>query len=736
MKRLQKVAVSLLLAMVMVLTVVSTAFAANAKSGTVRVGVGKADITGPVTDISTGYNSLGDLMKGLLMRLNARAFIVETNGEPQVYVSAELVHMTESIKPGVLKELKKRGLTQYNEQNTMIAATHAHSSTSNTSWYALYDLINGVPGYDDESYDVICIGIADAIEEATNNLAKGSVTLAYGNTDIDTYNRSLLAARANKNYKSSAKNDTQESWNSVSKEMSLLVFKQDGKGDVGLLSFFPSHGTSNGITNELVSSDHKGYAAYYVEKQKGNGYVAAFAQAETGDVSPNEPNKKDVTKAFKRPADVDKTLDVIENEIVDGQQEADAALRLLKGGKGVTTINLSKTAATNYSVVDFSDIKVDKKYIGDHYIPYDDIDNARTAEPCIGAGIIAGDEEGAPVDNAAEGAVKHTFVKNEDGTYTKQKVDFNVIDLSGLEKLFDPLWPYAMALLKSNQFDEEQMEKVVVLAVGHKGWELTGKPLMEPETPLQIFRIGEVALLACPFELTTEQGRRTKEVVQKTLSKAGVKHVINATYSNAYSQYMVTREEFAEQHYEGSTDLFGPWSGAALTQELDRLAQDMVKGQASKSTAAMRTSAPAALLYTYAAAVPTPIDVNDSGKLVEDVKSSYKKGETVTAVFEAANPRSVSDLRIAGNKDLVPENYTYMKVQKLVNGKWKTVATDTDPYTYTRYHNHVSTYRINVNWLTKKASAGTYRLVYKGIKKDTLLSYHKVTGVSSPFTVA
>ncbi|MEE1299118.1 MAG: neutral/alkaline non-lysosomal ceramidase N-terminal domain-containing protein, partial [Acutalibacteraceae bacterium] len=146
MKQLRKVAVALLLALVMVVSVVSTAFAANAKAGTVRVGVGKGDITGPITDISTGYNSLGDLMKGLLTRLNARAFIVETNGEPQVYVSAELVHMTESIKPGVLKELKKRGLSQYNEQNTMIAATHAHSSTSNTSWYALYDLINGVPG--------------------------------------------------------------------------------------------------------------------------------------------------------------------------------------------------------------------------------------------------------------------------------------------------------------------------------------------------------------------------------------------------------------------------------------------------------------------------------------------------------------------------------------------------------------------------------------------------------------
>ncbi len=735
MKRLRKVAVALLLALVMVVSVVSTAFAANAKSGTVRVGVGKGDITGPITDISTGYNSLGDLMKGLLTRLNARAFIVETDGVPQVYVSAELVHMTESIKPGVLKELKKRGLTQYTEENTMIAATHTHSSTSNTSWYGLYDLINGVPGYDDESYEVIVLGIADAIEEATEDLAPGSVTLAYGDTSINTYNRSLLAARANHNYTTTATNDKEESWQSVSKEMSLLTFKHNGEGDIGMLSFFPSHGTSNSINNVLVAADHKGYAAYYVEQEKGNGYVAAFAQAETGDVSPNEPDDEDVTAAFKRPNEVDATLDAIENQIADGREEADAALWLQKGGKGVTTINLSKTAATNYSVVDFSDIKVDKKYIGDNYMPYDDIDNARTSEPTIGAGIIAGDEEGAPVDNAKEGAVKHTFTKNADGTVTRTPVDFNEIDLSGLEKLFEPLWPYAMKLLKSDKFDDAQMEKVVCLAVGHEGWELTGKPLMQPETPLQIFRIGEVAIIAHPFEMTTEQGKRTKAVVAKTLSKIGVKHVINGTYSNAYSQYMVTREEFAEQHYEGATDLFGPWSGAAMTQEMDRLATDMVKGRSSKSTATLRTSAPAALLYTYAAAVPTPIDVNDSGKLVTDVKSTYKKGETVTATFEAANPRSISDLRIAGDTKLVPDNYTYMKVQKKVNGKWKTIATDTDPYTYTRYHNHVNTYQVNVNWLTKNASKGTYRLVYWGVKKDTLISYHKVVGTSSAFTI-
>ena len=47
----------------------------------------------------------------------------------------------------------------------------------------------------------------------------------------------------------------------------------------------------------------------------------------------------------------------------------------------------------------------------------------------------------------------------------------------------------------------------------------------------------------------------------------------------------------------------------------------------------------------------------------------------------------------------------------------------------------MSTYRVNVNWLTKNASKGTYRLVYWGVKKDTLISYHKVVGTSSAFTL-
>lgn len=728
MKGFWKRLTSLILVFVLVVALGAVGTEPVSASGGIRVGVGKADITGPITDISTGYNSLGDLMDGLLMRLYARAFIVESGGNPVVYATAELVHMTESIKPGVLKELNERGLTQYNEQNVMISATHCHSSTSNVSWYALYDLINGVPGYDDTSYDIIVQGIADAIETAHKDLAPGSVSLAYADTDIDSYNRSLYAAKWNVNYDAGKySSDYDAVCNTVSKEMSVLRFKHDGEGDIGLLSFFPSHGTSNSIDNTLVASDHKGYAAYYIEEQMGGDYVAAFPQNESGDVSPNKPHEEDVKAAFQRPEDLDASLDAIENEIVAGQQEADAALRLLKGGSGVTVINLSGDLAWDYTTVDFSDIAVDKKYIGDYHMPYDDVENAHTSEPCIGAGIIAGDEEGAPVDNAAEGAVRHDYhINSETGEVEVTKCDFKMIDLYGLQNLFEPLWPTAMAILQSDGYDDEQMEKVVCLAVGN---------LMQKTQPLQVFRIGQVAIAGCPFELNTEQGRRTQEALLETLRPLGVRKVILSTHSNAYSQYVTTREEYAAQHYEGATCLFGPWSGSALTQELDRLCQNIVSGQHSSNGPALRQNEPAALIRTPAAAVAAAADNGDPGALITDVeKTVYCDGETVTAVFGGANPRHISDMELSGK---LPEGYTYLEVQKQENGNWVTVRTDTDPYTYIHIKSPSSgaSLQASVSWLLRDVDAGTYRLVYNGYSKDMFGNYNGFTSASTPFNV-
>ncbi len=739
MKKFYKTLLSLALCVSMLLTLVPLGFADG--DGKLKVGAAKVDITGPITEISTGYNSVGDLMEGLLTRLYARAFVIDNGVTPVVFVSAELVHMTESIKPGVISKLKTDGYTQFSEENVMLTATHCHSSTSNTSWFELYDLINGVPGYDDESYKIIVKGIAEAIEQAYEGRVSGTASLVYEETDISASNRSADAFLTNKNvgdYGYDVNDDGSFTYetglkaaqNAYNHEMAGIILTDSSGNDIGFFNFFGSHGTSNGIDNTLVASDHKGYAALKVEEEMGENFVAAFAQADSGDTSPNAVNETDYHEAFQRPDELYGT-DAIENQIIHGREEAEAALELIKSAERT---QLTGDFAVNYTAVDFSDITVDLEYVGNYHMPYDDLSAGyvKTSEPCIGAGIIAGDEEGAPVDNAAEGAVRHQFVWNEETqSYERIACDFTMIDLKGLQYLFKPLWPTAMKILQSDGYDEAQAEKVVCLAVGK---------LMQKAQPLQIIRLGSVAIAGVPFELTYEQANRTRAVLEQTLAEAGVTKVIIATHANAYSQYVTTREEYAAQHYEGSTCLFGPWSGAALTQELDKLAQGLASGEKADKGAALMQTTPFKLVYT-AAAISTPtIDRKNYGCLMDDVrKATYAKGEWVTAQFSAANPRHISILTLK-DSELVDE-YTYMEVQKLVDGEWVRVLTDTDPYTTISFENSLRYGWIaTVGWLLKDddLESGTYRLVYNGIAKRLVkakMSYIKFSVESNEFEV-
>ena len=78
----------------------------------------------------------------------------------------------------------------------------------------------------------------------------------------------------------------------VDTTMTLLKFER-ADGVIGTLNWFAVHGTSMNYHNRLISGDNKGYAAYLVEQQHGTRYtgkpefVAAFAQSNAGDVTPN-----------------------------------------------------------------------------------------------------------------------------------------------------------------------------------------------------------------------------------------------------------------------------------------------------------------------------------------------------------------------------------------------------------------------------------------------------------------
>lgn len=76
--------------------------------------------------------------------------------------------------------------------------------------------------------------------------------------------------------------------------MTLLRFRRasDSK-DIGILTWYPVHGTSLLENNTHVAGDNKGVAAYLFEQamttneNAAEGFVAGFSQANVGDTTPN-----------------------------------------------------------------------------------------------------------------------------------------------------------------------------------------------------------------------------------------------------------------------------------------------------------------------------------------------------------------------------------------------------------------------------------------------------------------
>jgi neutral ceramidase len=99
--------------------------------------------------------------------------------------------------------------------------------------------------------------------------------------------------------------------------------------------------------------------------------------------------------------------------------------------------------------------------------------------------------------------------------------------------------------------------------------------------PIQLLRVGAVAVLGIPGELTTMAGRRLRTTVLDAMSATGVTHLALGTYANEYAQYITTPEEYSSQHYEGASTLFGPQTFKAYQQVAAQLATAIAEGKPS-----------------------------------------------------------------------------------------------------------------------------------------------------------
>jgi hypothetical protein len=82
--------------------------------------------------------------------------------------------------------------------------------------------------------------------------------------------------------------------------------------------------------------------------------------------------------------------------------------------------------------------------------------------------------------------------------------------------------------------------------------------------PVQVVRIGSLAIVGVPLEPSTVAGRRMQRALLEQLRSDGITTVICNGHANGYAGYMVTPQEYVVQAYEGASTCFGRWTLGAV----------------------------------------------------------------------------------------------------------------------------------------------------------------------------
>lgn len=649
-----------------------------------QIGRAKTDITGPVVGIKMlGYVRPDQITEGLHLRQYARTFVIaQADGsKPIAIVTTDLQSVTQAMVLSVLEKLKAELGDVYHYDNLILAATHTHAVPGGY-WHNGADTPLGAP-FNPEHYEALCDAIAQSVVKAHRDLKPGTIRLVVGEVIEGGVNRSAEAYRQN------PEAERARYASNIDTQMILLRFERDGQ-PIGILNWHAVHPTSMSYHNKLISSDNKGYAMVAFERwwqdkhpeaavQDGE-FVAAFAQSNCGDVTPN------LTLKQRGPG-----KDEFESTKIMGQRQCDAAIRLFE----TPGSELHGPIDYRQSFVNFGNLLVKDAWThaGDQ----------TTAPAAYGYSFAAGSTEdgGGQELLFREGMIKtQAFIE----TLAKQVL---------------PIAPPSEAVRKLH------LPKPILLAPG-----AADPPALPNVLPVGVARIGQLAIAVGPAEYTTMSGRRFREAVKS--QQPGIEEVAVAGYANDYLGYVATREEYEIQHYEGAATLYGPWTQAGYSQEFARLAADIAAGRPSQ------TCEPPADMRGVTRPTPlgTPGDDEPAGAkfgdVVEDAQPAYAPGEIAAASFWSGHPQN-------GYR---PER-ELAAVERQDGETWKRVVADGDWDLKVRFkqppenRSRTAPFVCRLEWeIPANVEVGTYRLKHSGVYKTSSDGQlHKFTAHSQPFTV-
>lgn len=570
---------------------------------TFNVGASKYDITGPAAEEGMmGYGMINQKTAGLLQRLYARAFVIESpcNGRRVVFVNADLGQIFQGVKQQVVLKLKKKYGARYTDQNILLTATHTHSGPGGYSTDAFYNLTT--LGFSRENFNVIVEGIVSAIEQAEKNRQPATIKWASGDLKNISFNRSPDA------YLQNPLTERNQYANDVDTQMTLIRFDTLSGQPIGLINWFPIHGVSLNNKNHLISPDNKGYAEYVFEKSSPAGFVAAFAQANAGDVSPNAYGHEGGEGA----AGIAAIEAAGYPQYAFAKKLYERAETLVRGG-----------VDDRHQFVAMDEVRVAPEWTNGVW--------QRTCPGALGVSMLAGTQDG-------------------------EGVGYQGMTCDHLGSVFKGL----VCEMTSTTCQGAKPIAITTSAMQPHPW--TPQIL-----PFQLLKVGEVVMVAAPAELTTMAGRRIKQTIETVLPHS---KVVLSTLANAYAGYVTTHEEYDMQRYEGASTHFGPWELSAMMQIFHSLAialrdeKAIAVGPTPEDLSASQINMQTGVVFD-----DKPFGKN-FGDVKQDIQLSYRPGEQVEVVFWGGHPKNNARIGQTFLKVQQLENKTWKTIR--TDNDWDT----------------------------------------------------------------
>ncbi|AZM59373.1 MULTISPECIES: neutral/alkaline ceramidase [unclassified Streptomyces] len=651
------------------------AAAAPARGRGFLVGRGLADATGEVAEVGMmGYGRFDQQAAGLHTRLRARAFVVadEESGRRVLLIVADSPMIFSSVHQAVLRRLADAYGDLYTEQNVLITATHTHAGPGGYSHHLLYNTTTF--GFHRKTFEAVADGLFEAAQRAHDDLAPSELVLSHGTLTGASVNRSRTAFDRN------PKADRDHFPDAVDTHTTLLRVERDGR-TVGAVNWFPVHSTSMSGDNRLVSADNKGYAAYHWEREVHDvdyladgspAFVSAFAQTNSGDMSPNLDLQPPTT-----PEDFAHTR-------ANGLRQYEAAAAQVRQ----SGTRLSGPVDSRLVYVDLSDVTVEPEFTGDGR-------THRTSKPCIGASMAAGSMEDGPA-------------------------------FPGFEEGENPFWDAisdSLVYTVSPELKQAQAPKDVFVPIGEIN---RVYPWVQERVPVMLVRIGALHLIGVPGEVTVCAGLRLRRTVAGIVG-ADLDDVLVAGYANAYFHYLTTPEEYDTQQYEGGSTLFGRWQLPALQQTAAALATSLRDGTRLPLGPKPPDLSDEQLSLQPGVVLDAPPLLRKFGDVLVPPRETYRAGERAEAVFAGAHPgndlhRGDTYLEIQRRDD----GGTWRTVAD--DGDW--------PTRFHWARDGIAASKVTITWDIPQGTApGSYRIVYHGDAKSLFGAITPITGTSPAFMV-